>query len=124
MLSEVTPVTVSYTHLDVYKRQVVNSEYIDKHSPVGRVSALVVPDNCDNNVTHLGLTMNTNGDWIKNNNVDLVYDKIEMGDDPKNYYYGIKEMCIRDSLHTVIHIQRLLLARYCVTRLSLSLIHI
>ena len=38
---------VSYTHLDVYKRQ----EYIvvddDKHLPVGRVNVLVVAEYCN-----------------------------------------------------------------------------
>ena len=43
---------------------VVNNDYIDddKHLPSGRISVLVVADNCDNDVTHLGVTINTNGD--------------------------------------------------------------
>ena len=58
---------------------VVNNDYIDdddKHSPAGRISVLVVADNCDNDVTHLSVTINTNGDWTKNNNVNMAYDKI------------------------------------------------
>ena len=63
----------------------------DKYVPVGRISVLVVADICDNNVTYLGVTINTNGDWTKNNNADLAYDEIIMGGNPKNYYSGIME---------------------------------
>ena len=115
--------SVSYTHLDVYKRQVLpsvwsenvrldwelsneriiinnkdlpgavaNNEYIvvddDKHLPVERVSVLVVADNCDNDVI---VTINTNGDWTNNTNVDMIYDKVIMGGYPKNYYDGTLE---------------------------------
>ena len=55
-------------------------EYIvldnDKHLPLG---FLVVADNFDNDVTHLGITINTNGDWTKNTNSDMDYEKIIMG---------------------------------------------
>ena len=31
----------------------------------------------------------TNGDWTKNNNADMTYDKIIMGvSNPEHYYYG------------------------------------
>ena len=69
----------------------VNDEYInidDKHLPVGRISVLVVADNCDNDVTHLGLTINTNAD-LTILDVDMAYDKIIKGDNLENYYYGI-----------------------------------
>ena len=60
----------------------------DRYVPVARVSVLVIADNCDNNVIYLGITKNTDGDLTKNNNVDLVYDKIMMGGNPMYYYYG------------------------------------
>ena len=60
----------------------------DKYVSVGRIFVLVVPDNCDNDVTHLSVTINTNGDWTKNNDVDMTYDKIIMGGNPEHYYYG------------------------------------
>ena len=70
---------------------VVNNVYIeDKHLSVGRVNVLVVTDNCDD-VTYLGVTTETYGDLTKNNNVDLVYDKIIMGGNPMYYYYGTME---------------------------------
>ena len=64
---------------------------VDEHLLVGRISVLVVADDGDNDVTHLGVTINTNGDWTKNTDVDLAYDKIIMGDNPRNYYYGEME---------------------------------
>ena len=54
----------------------------DKHLPVGRSSVLIVADKCDNEVTYLGLTINTKGDWTKNTDVDFAYDKIIMGNNP------------------------------------------
>ena len=49
-----------------------DNDYIDaKYVPVGRISVLVVADKYDNEVTYLGVTINTNGDWTKNTDVDL-----------------------------------------------------
>ena len=57
---------------------IVNDDYIDvdKHLPWSRISVLVVGDNCDNDVTYLGLTINTDGDRTKIINVDRFYDRI------------------------------------------------
>ena len=70
---------------------VANNDYDtnidDKLLPVGRSSVLVVADKCDNEVTHLGVTMNTNGDWIKNTNVDMIYDKVIMEGNPMPVSY-------------------------------------
>ena len=47
----------------------------DRYVPVGRISVLVVADNCDE-VTYLGVTINTNGDLTKNTNADMTYNKM------------------------------------------------
>ena len=59
------------------------------HLPVVRISALVTADNySDEHINDLIVTNDTDGDLTKNNNADLVYDKIIMGDNPRDYYYG------------------------------------
>ena len=69
-----------------------DNDYIDdEYVPVGRSSVLVVADNCNNNVIYLGITSNTDGDLTKNKNVDMIYDKIIMGDNPMYYSYGTME---------------------------------
>ena len=74
---------------------VVNNDYDinidDKYLPVGRSSVLVVADKCDNEVTHLGLTINTNGDLTKNTNSHMDYEKIIMEGNPMPYYCGTME---------------------------------
>ena len=68
---------------------VVNNVYIDdRHLPVGRVNVLVVAEYCDNDVL---VITNTDGDFIKNTNVDLIYDIVIRGGNPKYYYYGTME---------------------------------
>ena len=71
---------------------VVNDNYInngDKHLPVMRVSVLVTADNYSNKKINDSIVTNdANGDLTKNNNADLVYDKIILGDNPRDYYYG------------------------------------
>ena len=68
---------------------VINSVYIeDKHLSVGRVNVLVVAEYCDNNVL---VITNTDGDFIKNSNTDLIYDTVIRGGNPKYYYYGTME---------------------------------
>ena len=65
-----------------------DNDYIDdEYVPVGRVSVLVIADNCDNNVIYLGITKNTNGDLTNNTNVDMIYDKVIVGGNPRYYYY-------------------------------------
>ena len=55
-----------------------------------RVSALVTADHySDEKINDLSVANNTDGDLTKNNNADLVYDKIIMGGNPEHYYYGI-----------------------------------
>ena len=52
---------------------------------------MCIRDRCDNDVTYLGVTINTNGEWTKNTNVDMTYDKVIMGGNPTHYYYGTME---------------------------------
>ena len=55
-----------------------------------RVSLLVTADNCsDEKIKDVIVTINTNGNWTKNTNVDMTYDKVIMGGNPMHYYYGI-----------------------------------
>ena len=64
---------------------IVNNEYRDdKHLPVGRVNVPVVAEYCNNDVM---VITNTDGDFIKNTNVDLIYDKIIMGGNPISVSY-------------------------------------
>ena len=63
-----------------------------KHLPVVRISILVTADGySDENINDLIVTNDTDGDLTTNTDVDMAYDKIIMGDDPGNYYYGIME---------------------------------
>ena len=55
---------------------------------MGRVNVLVVAEYCDNYVI---VITNTDGDFIKNTNVNLIYDKIILGGNPKDYYFGTME---------------------------------
>ena len=59
-----------YGELNI-KRITINNEYMDdKHLPVGRVNVPVVAEYCNNDVM---VITNTDGDFIKNTNVDLIY---------------------------------------------------
>ena len=49
----------------------------------------IVVDDCNNDV--MVITKNTDGGFIKNTNVDLIYDKIILGGNPIDYYFGIME---------------------------------
>ena len=56
-----------------------------------RISILATADGySDENINDLIATNDTEGD-ITIPDVDMAYDKIIMGDDPGNYYYGIME---------------------------------
>ena len=90
--------TISYTHLDVYKRQVVNNDndYIDDnniHLPVVRVSVLVTADTySDEKLNDVIVIINTDGDLTKNINVDMIYDIVITGSNPRYYYFGTMEI--------------------------------
>ena len=75
---------------------VAKDDYIEadnnKHLPVLRVSVLVTADNhSEGNINTLIVTNDTNGDLTKNTDVDFAYDKIIMGNNSENYYYGITD---------------------------------
>ena len=69
-------IAVSYTHLDVYKRQVD-----DDHLPCDVID---IVDEYDD-ITYLSLTNNIKVDWTKITNVDKV-DEIIIRNNPVDYY--------------------------------------
>ena len=73
----------------------IKNDYIDDnniHLPVVRVSVLVTADNYrDKKFNDVIVTINTDGEWTKNTNVDMIYDKVMMGGNPIHYYYGTME---------------------------------
>ena len=70
---------------------VVNDNYIDNEDkllPVVRISTLVaIDDYSDENINYLIVTNDTEGD-LTIPDVDMTYDKVIMGDNPGDYYYG------------------------------------
>ena len=73
---------------------VANDDYLveKKYLPGDRISVLITADYYDDEIiNYLTVTKNTKGDWIKNTKVDRLNDKIIMGNDPINYYYGLMD---------------------------------
>ena len=74
---------------------VANDDYVEadnnKHLPVVRISVLVIADEYSKEcINYLTETETTDGD-LTIPDVDMAYDKITMGENPGNYYYGIME---------------------------------
>ena len=105
--------SVSYTHLDVYKRQErervsnivdlpcyedsaeINNNNVDNYIeclPVHRRGVLIIDDFKMERLKYTRvIDNNTDGDKAKINDLDRIYDLIIMWDNPVNYYVGFME---------------------------------